>query len=314
MNLDIDTTTFKKVSTIEVPDIFNRRLKTGINKMDELLGGGFLPGSSFTLCANAGCGKTTLMLQTLDAMAKNGYRVAYASGEESVFQLAHTCSRLKVENVEIANETDVETLVDVMKDYDILIVDSFQALTTNKAKGFRAVEKHAVQSLVKASKDHECVLGFIMHLTKNGELKGSTIVPHTVDLNLKVSMLPESDDETARLVFIDRKNRFGPLGDFDATLGHGGYNFDVEVKRESEDKVVNKSNRKQQELDKLLEQSEVSIRSACELLSIAPLRAQHLLRELVMCEKFEKHGRGPKSRWIRIGEPMLIAAEKADNS
>lgn len=314
MNLDIDTTSFQKVSTIEIPDIFNRRLKTGINKMDELLGGGFLPGSSFTLCANAGCGKTTLMLQTLDAMVKNGYRVAYASGEESVFQLAHTCSRLKVENVEIANETDVETLVDVMKDYDIMIIDSFQALTTNKVKGFRAIEKHAVQTLVKASKDHECVLGFIMHLTKNGELKGSTVVPHTVDMNLKVEMLPDSDDESARLVFIDRKNRFGPLGDFDATLGYGGYNFDVEVKRESEDKVTNKSNRKQLELDKLLELNEVSISSACELLSIAPLRAQHLLRELVMCEKFEKHGRGPQSRWIRIGEPLLIAAEEANKS
>lgn len=313
MNLDIDTTTFKKVSNIEVPDIFNRRLKTGIKKMDDLLGGGFLPGSSFTLCANAGCGKTTLMLQTLDAMAANGYRVAYASGEESVFQLAHTCTRLKVENVEIANETNVEKLVDVMKDYDILIVDSFQALTTNKAKGFRAVEKHAVQSLVKASKDHECVLGFIMHLTKNGELKGSTIVPHTVDLNLKVSMLPESDDETARLVFIDRKNRFGPLGDFDATLGYGGYNFEAEVTRESEDKVSNKSSRKQQELDTLLEHDELSIAKACELLSIAPLRAQHLLRELVMCEKFEKSGRGPQSRWTKIAPALKLAAEPTNS-
>ena len=299
MNLDIDTTSFKKVSTIQIPDIFNRRLKTGINKIDELLGGGFLPGSSFTLCANAGCGKTTLMLQTLEAMASNGYKVGYASGEESVFQLAHTCARLNIQNVEIANETDVELLAQAMKNYDILIVDSFQALTTKLATNSRAVEKHAVQTLVRAGKDNECVLGFIMHLTKSGDLKGSTIVPHTVDLNLKVSMLPDSDDETARLVYIDRKNRFGPLGDFDATLGHGGYNFDVEVNRESEDKVTSKSGRKSQELAKIKEEHEVSIKSTCELLNIAPLRAQHLLRELVMCEEFTKTGRGPASRWTR---------------
>lgn len=308
MNLDIDTTTFQKVSTIKVPDIFNRRLKSGIDKVDSMLGGGFLPGSSFTLCAPAGCGKTTLMLQTLDSMVKQGYRVAYASGEESIFQLAHTCSRLKVTNVDIANETDVETLVGVMKDYDILIVDSFQALTTKKARGFRAVEKHAVQALVKGAKDNECVLGMIMHLTKSGELKGSTIVPHTVDMNIKVGPMPDTDDEMARIVYIDGKNRFGPLGDFEATLGYSGYDFNASVKKtEKEDKtkVKSKNNRKQEELNILEEHDELSIRKACDLLTIAPLRAQHLLRELTMAEKYTKTGRGPDSRWHKVTEKVV---------
>jgi archaellum biogenesis ATPase FlaH len=307
MNLDINTTSFQKVSTIEVPDIFNRRLKSGIDKIDTMLGGGFLPGSSFTLCAPAGCGKTTLMLQTLDSMASAGTKVAYASGEESVFQLAHTCSRLKVRNVDIANETDVEKLCDVMKDYDILIVDSFQALTTNQARGFRAVEKHAVQKLVMAAKEHECVLGMIMHLTKSGELKGSTIVPHTVDMNLKVSPMPDTDDETARLIYIDGKNRFGPLGDFEATLGYGGYNFNASVNRiEKEDKTAEpKVNRKQQELSELVRHDELSIRKACELLECAPLRAQHLLRELTMSELYVKTGRGPDSRWHKATEKVV---------
>lgn len=304
MNLDINTTSFRKVSKIKIPDIFNRRLRTGVTKMDDMLGGGFLPGSSFTLCATAGCGKTTLMLQTLDSMVGQGYKVAYASGEESIFQLAHTCNRLKVTNVDIANETDVETLVNVMKDYDMLVVDSFQALTTRKAKGFRAVEKHAIQTLVKAAKDSECVLGMIMHLTKSGELKGSTIVPHTVDMNIKVAPMPDTDDETARLVYIDGKNRFGPLGDFEATLGHAGYDFQASVKRndkEPETKAKSKSSRKQEELSTLEEHDILSIRSVCDMLDIAPLRAQHLLRELTMSEKYEKTGRGPSSRWFKIG-------------
>lgn len=309
MNLDIDTTSFQKVSTIKIPDIFNRRLKTGIDKVDSMLGGGFLPGSSFTLCAPAGCGKTTLMLQTLDSMVKQGYRVAYASGEESIFQLAHTCKRLNVTNVDIANETDVETLVNVMNNYDILIVDSFQALSTRKAKGFRAVEKHAVQTLVKAAKDSECVLGMIMHLTKSGELKGSTIVPHTVDMNIKVGPMPDTDDEMARLVYIDGKNRFGPLGDFEATLGSTGYDFNATVKKtEKEDttKVSSKNSRKKVELETLEKHDVLSIRTACELLDIAPLRAQHLLRELTMAEKYVKTGRGPDSRWTRAGSSKKV--------
>jgi hypothetical protein len=188
-----------------------------------------------------------------------------------------------------------------------LIVDSFQALTTKKARGFRAVEKHAVQTLVKAAKDNECVLGMIMHLTKSGELKGSTIVPHTVDMNIKVGPMPDTDDEMARIVYIDGKNRFGPLGDFEATLGYSGYDFNSTVKKtEKEDKaVVPKVNRKQQELSELVRHDELSIRKACELLSVAPLRAQHLLRELTMSELYTKTGRGPDSRWNKVTEKVV---------
>jgi hypothetical protein len=147
----------------------------------------------------------------------------------------------------------------------------------------------------------------IMHLTKSGELKGSTIVPHTVDMNIKVGPMPDTDDEMARIVYIDGKNRFGPLGDFEATLGYSGYDFNSTVKKtEKEDKaVVPKVNRKQQELSELVRHDELSIRKACELLSVAPLRAQHLLRELTMSELYTKTGRGPDSRWNKVTEKVV---------
>ena len=112
-------------------------------------------------------------------------------------------------------------------------------------------------------------------------------------------MMPDTDDETARLIYIDRKNRFGPLGDTDAVLGHKGYDFNVSVKLDKTDdvKAPSKKNRKSGELDELQKHDVLSISRVCDLLNVAPLRAQHLLRELTMAEKFTKVGRGPTSRW-----------------
>ena len=306
MELNLNTTDFVKVKDVEIPDIFNRRLKTGITRVDDLLGGGFLPGSSFTLTACAGCGKTTFALQVLEGMAKNGYNVAYASGEESIYQLAHTCKRLGVEQVRIANETDIETLAQIANDYDIIIVDSFQSVTTNKIKGLRAVEKHAVQTLVKAGKDLECSIGFIMHLTKGGELKGSTVVPHTVDLNLKIDTLPGAD-EMARLIYIDRKNRFGPLGDCEVMLTHKGYDFNATViKEDDETKVASKKTRKQDELDTLRQHDVLNVPQACSLINCDPTRVTYLLRELTVLGEFKKTGRGVEAVWHKQCESKLL--------
>jgi len=54
MNLNLEKSNFVKVSDITVPDIFNRRMKTNVETLDEIFGQGILPGSSFTLTAKAG--------------------------------------------------------------------------------------------------------------------------------------------------------------------------------------------------------------------------------------------------------------------
>jgi len=75
MNLDITKTTFKSIGDIAIPEIFNRRIKTGITEVDDFFGQGLLPGQTFTLTAKAGGGKTTFMLQVLEALARQGYKV-----------------------------------------------------------------------------------------------------------------------------------------------------------------------------------------------------------------------------------------------
>ena len=294
MNLNYETTKFESVKDIVIPDIFYRRYKSGIGVIDELFGEGILPGSSVTMCASAGCGKTTLLLQIFEGLTRNGYETAYASGEENTYQLAFTCDRIKVSNVKVANMTDVDELASNMKHFDALVVDSFQALTTKKKMNSRALEKYAVSTLTKAAKDNECTVFFIMHLTKDGKLKGGTIVPHTVDVNMNITIEGDIDDNARKIFFT--KNRFGPLNELTLFIGAKGYDFSAPVKiEESENKAPSKKSKKKMELEAILEMREPPILDADRVasdLGIEVSRAQYLLRELTINGKINKFGRG----------------------
>lgn len=294
MNLNYKTTDFVNIADIEIPDIFYRRYKCGIAAIDELFGEGILPGSSITMCAGAGTGKTTLLLQILEGLSLNGYKTAYASGEENTYQLAFTCKRIGVKSVSVANMTDIDDLVKQMQNFDVMVIDSFQALTCKRQMNTRELERYAVSELTRAAKDTECTIFFIMHLTKDGKLKGSTIVPHTVDVNMNIVIDADASDDARKIFFT--KNRFGALNDLTLYLGANGYDFASPVViEESESKAKSKSGHKQELLDKICaikEPPALNVDRVMDELSLDYYRAYNLLRELVLNGKLIKFGRG----------------------
>ena len=314
MDLELKQTTLTPVRNIEIPEVFNRRMKTGIDRIDNLFEEGILPGSALTLTAPAGCGKTTLMLQVLEALSLKGHAVGYFSGEESIYQLAYTANRVNATNVPVANETDIDTIKSHMKHLDLVIIDSFQALTSKTKMNTKQLEKHAVQSLTRAAKDNECTIVFIMHLTKSGDLKGGTIVPHTVDANLKITKLADTDDDADRVIFFE-KNRFGPLNELECKITHKGYDFDAEISKlkQETDNKTNKISTKQQDHDKILQELEngpVITRRVVELLDDNATRAYSRLRDLTLSGKILKHGRGANAMYLLNNETQhRIAAE-----
>ena len=105
MKLSINKTKFEKVADIKVPDIFYRRLKTGIDVVDSAFGQGFLPSSTVVLSGEPGTGKTTFLLQILESLSIRKYKVGYVSGEECMELLKVNCDRIGVKNIMACNET-----------------------------------------------------------------------------------------------------------------------------------------------------------------------------------------------------------------
>lgn len=292
MNLNLEVTDFQLVSDIAIPDIFYRRLKTGMSDLDCMFGDGILPGSSFTVTARAGCGKTTFLLQLGEALANNGYEVGYASGEENTFQLAFNCKRLNVKNVQIANITDINSICKATEHFDVLVVDSFQALTSEDELNSRELERQAVTSIASAAKTNECVVFFVMHLTKSGVLKGGTIIPHTVDVNMEIVPDDNGNDDNSRVIRFT-KNRFGICGDYSVYMTSSGFTFNGKL--EVVDVAPSKEQRMNANINKVLSMKEppyINKKRVMEELELTSSQAYVLLKEMTDRDLIKKFGRG----------------------
>lgn len=221
---------FTRASDVKIPDIYNRRFKTGKDDLDNMFGGnGFLPGMTFTLAAAPGTGKTSMLLQILELLERNGKRTAYVSGEENIEQLAFTAKRLNVNHVPLANITDIDDLCAaiVEQECDFVVIDSLPAITAKKDMNKREAEEYITTKLIQTAKQNEIVIGTILHFTKTGQYKGSTLLPHSVDCNI----IMERNKEDYSLRDIDvTKNRFGSAGQAVFEMTSTGFNFEaVEV-------------------------------------------------------------------------------------
>ena len=65
----------------------NKRIQTDISEVNQVLGGGIVPGSLVLLSGEPGVGKSTLLAQIANQVGKKAKKVAYISGEESAAQM-----------------------------------------------------------------------------------------------------------------------------------------------------------------------------------------------------------------------------------
>jgi predicted ATP-dependent serine protease len=289
---------FIRASEVKIPAIYSRRFKTGEEDLDALFGGqGFLPGMSFTLAAGPGTGKTTLLIQMLEKLENTGKKTAYVSAEESVEQLAFTCKRLGVEAVSVANMTNIEDIFDAVKKnkFDVVILDSLPALTSRKKLRGRRLEEYLSNYIVTKAKELEVVTGVILHFTKTGTYKGSTLLPHSVDCN--IVMTKAKDNPTVREIDVT-KNRFGVAGYTAFLMTERGFDFQkVEVNEEDSNKKKGKKAHYVETITNAVKQNgQINLKAATDLLGCS-LKAQNVLRELVLVGTVKKTGRGTTAIW-----------------
>jgi DNA repair protein RadA/Sms len=187
------------------------RLPTGIAEVDRVLGGGLVPGAVILIGGDPGIGKSTLLMQMLLAMARQGQPVLYVTGEESPSQVALRARRLgHVEGAMLLATTelaDVEAALAAAR-YALVVIDSIQTMRSaelQSALGSVAQLRDAASRLTDHAKQSGAAMVLIGHVTKDGALAGPKVLEHLVDVVLSF----EGDATHAYRLLRGQKNRFG---------------------------------------------------------------------------------------------------------
>jgi DNA repair protein RadA/Sms len=195
------------------PDSDGQRLAVGIGELDRVLGGGLVAGSLVLLGGEPGIGKSTLLLALAGAISG---RVLYASGEESVAQLAMRAARLGLPAVAAADdiaalaETSVERIIAAAEEANpaLLVVDSIQTLTADELEG-PAGSVSQVRAAAARLQQHAKTSGvpvvLVGHVTKDGTLAGPKTLEHLVD----VVLTRDGDRHAGLRLLRASKNRYG---------------------------------------------------------------------------------------------------------
>lgn len=185
------------------------RLRSGMEELDRLLGGGIVPGSVTLVGGEPGIGKSTLALQLAMGISM---KVLYVSGEESAEQLKLRAERLPGKNQEclIYSETDLDNLINQCQSIKpgLLIVDSVQTLHSNQLEsspGSISQIRECAAMLLKLAKTRNIPVILIGHITKDGMLAGPKVLEHIVDTVLQF----EGDHQHVYRILRSLKNRFG---------------------------------------------------------------------------------------------------------
>jgi DNA repair protein RadA/Sms len=193
-------------------------------EFDRVLGGGIVPGSLVLIGGDPGIGKSTLLLQVSNELARTNGKVLYVSGEESERQIKLRGERLGINpgGLYLLAETCLERVFEEIDRLEpqAIIVDSVQTIFSMKVESapgsVSQVREVAGQFLIMA-KNRTVPVFLIGHVTKEGTIAGPKALEHIVDTVLYFEGERHHNHRIVRAV----KNRFGAaneLGIFEMTV------------------------------------------------------------------------------------------------
>jgi DNA repair protein RadA/Sms len=190
-----------------------RRIRSGLDEFDALLGGGVVPGSVVLIGGAPGAGKSTLMLQLADGLASRGGPVVYVCGEESAAQVRLRAARLGAgDELLVFPETNLGAVLEAVEPLRprALVVDSIQTvwLPEVESSAGNAVQlRECAQRLVEYAKRTSCAVFVVGHVTKEGAIAGPRLLEHLVDTVLYFEGEASGEFRILRAT----KNRFGSV-------------------------------------------------------------------------------------------------------
>jgi len=202
------------LSNIEASDF--ARTPTGHEELDRVLGGGMVEGGVVLIGGDPGIGKSTLLLQALDALQRQGQKTLYITGEESGAQVALRARRLGIEGsqVQVLAETHLEKMLATLQSVqpDVAVIDSIQTVYSDQltsAPGSVAQVRECAAHLTRAAKVDGVSIVLVGHVTKEGALAGPRVLEHMVDTVLYFEGDTHSSFRLVRAI----KNRFGAVNE-----------------------------------------------------------------------------------------------------
>lgn len=212
-----------KITDIKIEEF--PRLKTKIGEFDRVVGGGIVYGSLNLLAGHPGIGKSTLLL-TIAGKVSDRVKVLYVSAEESPNQIKMRADRLDVksENLYILSTTDMVSIKKSLEDIkpEFVIIDSIQTVFDPEiptTPGSVTQVRENSNYFLQYSKEKNCSIFLVGHITKEGAIAGPKVLEHLVDVVLYFEGETRSNLRILRSI----KNRFGPTTEIGVfSMGEAG--------------------------------------------------------------------------------------------
>ncbi|MCK5585442.1 DNA repair protein RadA, partial [Candidatus Bipolaricaulota bacterium] len=200
----------RSISKIDLENV--HRLPSGLVEVDRLLGGGLVPGAVVLFGGEPGIGKSTLLLQMAESMARGVGKILYVSGEESEGQVKLRADRIGAnsERLFVLSEQSLHRVMAAVEKVEplVLIIDSIQTTADERVAGEAGSVKQlreVCSSLIQLTKSKGMTTFLVGHITKEGAFAGPKTVEHLVDVAIYLEGSRTEDVRMLRSV----KNRFG---------------------------------------------------------------------------------------------------------
>lgn len=204
---DAEVVALKHVETDQ-----EERIKTKIEELDRVLGGGIVPGSLLLVGGDPGIGKSTLLLQVCQRLCEDKHQVLYISGEESLKQIKLRANRMGefMEDLLLLCETNLEIVKNVIQKRkpEVVIIDSIQTMYSEEvasAPGSVSQVRESTNVFMQLAKGLGISIFIVGHVTKEGTVAGPRVLEHMVDTVLYF----EGDRHASYRILRGVKNRFG---------------------------------------------------------------------------------------------------------